>query len=561
MTLNLHDGTDHDGLFDVQGSIFNAMAALDTARLTTVPTEVLAALAAIKLLPTTLDMALVDESIPSAVSSWQSAGDSLAAQLAETCQNILREMVAADATQPEDSLRYALEYLIDFMAAGGYYVDASTIGFTLTPAAGNDADLVIAYTSRRGDGQVSQFCYAETIDVEVVAESATSPTLSLLGDAAVSNRLSQAWPGGSGVRLRLTATDAASSLLTNGDFEDATIDNVPDEWIVHVGSPGTSVSLTDPEQQTIAISGTPTGGSYVLVWTNAAGLTYATTHLPYAASASEVQEALRLIPGLDLVTVSATGTSPDYTHTVVFHGTPGDPGQLTSVNHLTGGTTPTIAHATTVAGDAGAYKGRALAIAGDGAELTALYHELYLTEETVYFLHCRVRRGPTGTTTTTSTSTTTTGSPVNQVRIALVAEIGGAVTLDPAGNANSTTIDVAGLSGSAHTSVWFAFALKKDQAQPVYLEIAVTGPLESGLTFYVDEVAVVQGTQLYVGGPYVAAFSGNTEVVNGDAWTLQVSNNRGGEIQEWYHRCFNLAALGLQLPISGSTNIPDTLIA
>lgn len=111
----------------------------------------------------------------------------------------------------------------------------------------------------------------------------------------------------------------------------------------------TTVATTIVESQTIAISGTPTGGTYTITFD---GKT--TAAIAYNASAATVQAALRLVAGMELVTVSSTGSTPNFTHTVVMTGVGGalaaaSAPQMTSSSSLTGGT-PAINHATTVAG-------------------------------------------------------------------------------------------------------------------------------------------------------------------------------------------------------------------
>ena len=96
--------------------------------------------------------------------------------------------------------------------------------------------------------------------------------------------------------------------------------------------------------------------------------------------------------------------------------------------------------------------------------------------------------------------------------------------------------------------------------EPVYLRIHVAGPLTSGDVLYFDEMVVVEATELYDGGPYVGAVSGATAAVLEDLWTVTVTNNRAGDLQEWFQRAFNMANKGFLLPSSGTTNVPDTLI-
>lgn len=113
----------------------------------------------------------------------------------------------------------------------------------------------------------------------------------------------------------------------------------------------TTVATHVVESQTITITGTPTGGHYTVTFD---GKT--TANIAFDANAATLQAALRLISGLELVTVSSSGSSPDFVHTVVMTGVAGAMGaasapQMTSDDsNLTGGTSPAVAHATTVAG-------------------------------------------------------------------------------------------------------------------------------------------------------------------------------------------------------------------
>jgi len=111
----------------------------------------------------------------------------------------------------------------------------------------------------------------------------------------------------------------------------------------------TTVATTSAETQHIVISGTPTGGTYTLTFD---GKT--TAAIAYNAAAADVQSALRLVAALDLVTVTDTGTTPNFTHSVLMTGVGGDlgnssPPQMTATDSTTGGT-HAIAVTTTTAG-------------------------------------------------------------------------------------------------------------------------------------------------------------------------------------------------------------------
>lgn len=111
----------------------------------------------------------------------------------------------------------------------------------------------------------------------------------------------------------------------------------------------TTIATTTAESQTITITGTPTAGSYVLHFDGKD-----TAAIAFNAPATDVQTALRLVAGLEKVTVTATGTTPNFVHTVVLTGVAGalgaaSPPQMTVTDSTSGGT-HNIAIATTVAG-------------------------------------------------------------------------------------------------------------------------------------------------------------------------------------------------------------------
>lgn len=107
------------------------------------------------------------------------------------------------------------------------------------------------------------------------------------------------------------------------------------------------------EIQTLTMTGTPTGGTYTVTFDSKA-----TAAIAYDADGPTLQAALRLIPGLEQVTVSTAGSSPDYTHTVTMTAAPAavgtdSPPQFTANSaSLTGGSSPTMTPATTTPGTA-----------------------------------------------------------------------------------------------------------------------------------------------------------------------------------------------------------------
>jgi NADH-quinone oxidoreductase subunit J len=89
--------------------------------------------------------------------------------------------------------------------------------------------------------------------------------------------------------------------------------------------------------QIVTISRSPTGGHYALTFPgNGIIPTQTTGNIAYNANAAAVQQALRLLAGLESVVVAQTGNSPNFTHTIIFQRVIGPIGKLTFTNNLTG---------------------------------------------------------------------------------------------------------------------------------------------------------------------------------------------------------------------------------
>lgn len=380
MTINFYDAVDADGLFNVLGKVFHAQATANTARGTTVPTEVVDVFTIFNNLTATADLEATISALPASLTGFQASGAGLLSGLQSFARQYLIETVNADSSQPDRTLGTAMRELIRQMVAEGKTVDASTVAASVAYGAANIGTGRLVLSTKRGDGKIQENLIAETMAGECLSAGANA-SFQLRGQAAALNSLDHDWPRGSGVGTSVSAISAASSLLANGDFEDEDdLANAPDDWHFPVGTIGTTVKMTDVEVQTVAISGTPTGGYYRLLWTNADGKNAATAMLAFNAGQSAVQAALRAIPGLESVTVATTGTTPNLTHTVTFTGRGGDVSQLTSDNRMTGGT-PVITHNTTAAGSPYVFAGgKAVEFDSNGSQLTVMQQRLTTLE-------------------------------------------------------------------------------------------------------------------------------------------------------------------------------------
>jgi hypothetical protein len=111
-----------------------------------------------------------------------------------------------------------------------------------------------------------------------------------------------------------------------------------------VGLTGTGYSAGAPtaEAFTVAITGTPTGGSYTLL------ILGRTITVPYNTDAAGLQTLIRAATGLGCVSVSSLYSTPNFTHTITMNGINHQcPVPVASSAGLTGGT-PAIAVARSV---------------------------------------------------------------------------------------------------------------------------------------------------------------------------------------------------------------------
>ncbi len=142
---------------------------------------------------------------------------------------------------------------------------------------------------------------------------------------------------------------------------------------VRVGySDGGAVTAGVNEVQTVTISGAPTGGTFTLTFNGAT-----TAAIAYNASTADVQSALQALSTIGSGNVTVTGTAGS-SYTVAFVKALGwaNQPQMTAAHAFTGGTSPSIAVATTTEGVAAATGISYVAINPNGVSLTPDVQEL-----------------------------------------------------------------------------------------------------------------------------------------------------------------------------------------
>lgn len=137
----------------------------------------------------------------------------------------------------------------------------------------------------------------------------------------------------------------------------------------------------------------------------------------------------------------------------------------------------------------------------------------------------------------------------------------GALTIaDAQGVDNSFDVDLTGLTTS-WVDAGGVFRTPAVMPAAAYIEIKLTTPLSNGVSLYIDRVCLVPMTRLYPGGPSIAIFSGNVNMVKGDTIWLYIYNDYNGKFQQLFNKLFRMASIGLILPSSATPTIPDSLIS
>ena len=523
--MDLYTVGNDAGLFNLLGKLFALAGSLDTVRTGTVKTKTDA-------LQAVLDLAPEAASAIQYFAGWQGAGGSWQSQLTAVAQQLLSRYVQ-EKNLPPPSLRQALEILIEDLRVGEYYFSSSSRSIQVQADPANQGDTALLVTDRNGLGW-SCLLLPETITGQI-----DGGLLRLTGQARKQST-DAAWPGGSEINMAITPARPAQSLLQNADFETENADGSPAGWLIYSGQPGQTVQLTQPEKQELQLTGSPTGGYYVLVWTDGVDRQWETAALAHNADAAAIQIALRAIPGLEAVLVE--GTNP---FTITFEQTPGNIQQLSAINRLTGGSNPQIVITTTRQGDARSYRGRSLRLMGTGSEQTLLWQTIRPSRASVYGLLARASRtaGASGT-----------------LRLELRRGVEDGVLEDQAGNANRIEISIASLPTSGHAAIGGFFRLKPAEELPITFVLHLFIPLPAGESLYLDEIILAPAQRLYAGGPYLLAASG-WRPAEGDRFAITIQNNYAGRWEKVFDRFLDLRQqTDFALPTAGTTLIPDSLL-
>lgn len=122
-----------------------------------------------------------------------------------------------------------------------------------------------------------------------------------------------------------------------------------DTLMTAIDTMATTAATGTSQVYTLAIAGTPTGGTYDITIEGDGNIAAQTITGVYNLTAANLQIALRALVGvgLDQTTVSASGSTPNLTHTITFKGTREDITLTADVTDMTGGSpTETVTETT-----------------------------------------------------------------------------------------------------------------------------------------------------------------------------------------------------------------------
>lgn len=531
------------------GHFFFVGESANTTLGSTVPTRVDAALSGLGS-SLSAQYETVRDSVLAALTTLQQAGASGSGGIIQQPCNELIRLTVSDDQPMANTLDLAVRELIKQFEDGSESFDASTVGSSLAYDAGNVGNGVAVVSTKRSDGKSALFSYAEAINIDFSQTSSGETTFSITGKPSV-DLLMPTWPGGSGADETTTSKTSSSGdnlLGTNGTFEDNDDQsvNLPKGWLAPVATLGTTLKMGSVEQQTVVIAGGPASGFYTLSWVNGAGQTQTTVPLSFDAGQDTVQTALQALAGLSAVTVSTSGMTPNYTHTITFTGVT-NPAQLTSTSNLNTGT---ITHNTTVSGSANVFRGaRAVEFASNGSQLTTIQIPVTLIAQTQYVFNVFIKAS-------------TAAPAAGVLTFDLVDGVGGTVLNDDAGTANSFTFGHASFTTSFQ-AVSGVFRTPLAMPSQVYLRIRISTAVTNAVSVYFDEVYLGQMTEIYTDGPSVALFDGSAAWLAGDRIVLTVTNDRAGLLHEWLDRILSLRENRLIFPTNsvGGETQPDSLVA
>ncbi len=538
--ITLENGT--DGLFDLLGQVFALQTQVDSS-VQDRRTEWDSVVAAVTAEFSTSAWLASLSSAEKAIANEESTVSSAVSALKTVAEKILILKVDEAVSLPSKTVIDALNELSYQMDDRTESLIAPTVSVGVTPDGGNAGDCFLVSSKKTIKGIDNPQLLPESIDVVAVSGG----YLQVNCDAS-SEGLSPNGFGGAGIQTSLSFFTVFTGLTGSGSLNSFTTSAsvLPGSWIANVGVLGTAVLSGQPQTDTITITGTATSGTYRITVTTSSLGTQSTGNLNYDATPSTVAAALAQLSGFSKVSVSATGTSPNYVHTIKFYGM--REAVTTAVIESTDSGGFVVATPTAFASPS--LGSSPLVLVSDGSMLVSVSHLLtHLKVNTPYAVNAWLA--------------VNTAAASGVVEISLTNGVGGSVIQDDAGNDLKYTV--------AATSLGTAFKAAADNAASgspvfmmpfqlpasVYLRIRCSTTLPNTRKVFVENPVCAEISPLYAGGVYLVAFTGPVGFTTGDSWSVAVANDFGGTMHWGMERNFGLRRLGIIIPTDPTGTIAD----
>lgn len=351
----------------------------------------------------------------------------------------LRSMAEQTVIQKVDSavnltvktLDAALSEVVSQMIEQGESLLLPAVTIAVVANSGNTGDLVMVASRKTVAGVDNPQLLAEVIDVSALSAGG-SVALAVTSDA-VSDGLSPNGFGGSGINAYLNFYTTLTGLTGSSGLNSFTASSsvLPGNWIANVGTLGTDVLSGQPQVSTITVTGTPTSGTFRITCATSSLGTQSTGNLSFDATAAQIMSAILSMTGFSRVSVSATGTGPNYIHSLTFYGMR-EAVTVAVVNSTNSGS---FAVATPTAYATPSFGSSPIVLVSDGSTLVSVTHVLTnLSVNTAYAVNAWLALN------------TTAASGV--IEFSLTNGVGGTIIQDDAGNDLKYTIQATDLTTS-----------------------------------------------------------------------------------------------------------------
>lgn len=186
-------------------------------------------------------------------------------------------------------------------------------------------------------------------------------------------------------------------------------------------------------------------------------------------------------------------------------------------------------------------------LTSDGSQATQLGQTITLAVNTVYAVTVQAKVSATGG----------AGTLVIQLT-----DGDGNVLTDDAGNNLTYSRNFTAQVTTNYQCFTAFFATPRQFPAETRIEVGYGTADTATRSLFLDLVGVVAATQLYTGGPYIAAFSGATPTALGDYYSVAFTNSLTSQsFALGMNRLYNTLGLGVYFPSDSSPTISDSLVS